>query len=60
MAKLYVESGGVAATIEYLNENKEGSSSTLLPGIVILGYIGAYDPKTALDIITQNGVGILK
>ena len=32
----------------------------MLPGIVILGYIGAYDPQTALNIISAKGVSILK
>lgn len=32
----------------------------MLPGIMILGYIAAYDPQTALSIIDLKGVEVLK
>jgi hypothetical protein len=57
LAKLYVEAGGVGATCEFLNENK---GSTRLPGIIILGYIAAYDGQTAMSIISNKGVAVLK
>jgi hypothetical protein len=34
--------------IDFLNENKD---TTRLPGIVTLGYVGAYNEKSAFSII---------
>jgi hypothetical protein len=31
-----------------------------LPGILILGYIAGYDAKTAMSIITNKGIEVLK
>jgi hypothetical protein len=31
-----------------------------LPGIIALGYVGAYNEKSALSIIDGKGIGILK
>lgn len=39
LAKIFVEAGGITATIDFLNENKD---VVRLPGIVALGYAGAY------------------
>lgn len=47
----------MTATIEYLNENK---GVARLPGILILGYIAGYDGQTAMSIITNKGVAVLK
>ena len=43
--------------IDFLNENKD---TTRLPGIVALGYVGAYHQKSALSIIEGKGVSALK
>lgn len=40
-----------------MNENKD---VTRLPGIVALGYVGAYNEKSALSIIEAKGTIILK
>jgi hypothetical protein len=39
LAKLFVEAGGITAVIDFLNESKDASR---LPGLVALGYVGAY------------------
>ena len=39
LAKLFVDAGGITAMIDFLNENKDVNR---LPGIVSLGYVGAY------------------
>lgn len=39
LAKIFVDAGGITAVIDFLNENKD---TTRLPGIVALGYTGAY------------------
>jgi hypothetical protein len=57
LSKLFVEAGGITATIEYLNENK---GVARLPGILILGYVAGYDAHTAMSIITSKGVTVLK
>jgi 3-methyladenine DNA glycosylase AlkD len=43
--------------IDYLNENKDVNR---LPGIVALGYVGAYHEKSASTIIESKGVQVLK
>lgn len=40
LAKIFVESGGISAIIEFLFENKDVNR---LPGIITLGYVGAYN-----------------
>ena len=57
MAKVFVEAGGISTTIDFLKENKD---VTRLPGIVALGYVGAYSEKSAMTIIQNKGVNILK
>ena len=52
-----MEAGGVTAMIDFLNENKD---VTRLPGIVALGYAGAYSERTAFSIIEGKGIHILK
>ncbi len=40
LAKIFVEAGGISATIDFLNENKD---VVRLPGIIAIGYVGAYN-----------------
>lgn len=40
LAKLFVDAGGIISMIDFLNENKD---VTRLPGIITLGYVGAYN-----------------
>ena len=39
LAKIFVDAGGITAAIDFLNDNKD---LIRLPGIVSLGYVGAY------------------
>ena len=57
LAKIFVESGGITAMIDFLAENV---NSSCLPGIVALGYVGAYSEKSAWSIIEGKGVTHLK
>jgi len=57
LSKIFVESGGITAIIEFLNENKDVNR---LPGIVTLGYVGAYNEKSASSIIDARGIQVLK
>lgn len=57
LAKVCVESGGVTAIIDFLNDNRD---TTRLPGIVALGYLGAYSEKSAYSIVEGKGITILK
>ena len=43
--------------IDFLNENKDVNR---LPGIVALGYVGAYNEKSASAIIDGKGIAPLK
>ena len=43
--------------IDFLNDNKD---ITRLPGIVSLGYAGAYSEKSSTLIIEGKGISILK
>lgn len=43
--------------IDFLNENKDVAR---LPGIVTLGYVGAYNEKSAQSIIDGKGITALK
>lgn len=57
MAKIFVDAGGITAVIDFLNENKD---TARLPGIVSLGYAGAYSEKSATAIIEGKGIDVLK
>ena len=43
--------------IDFLNESKD---VTRLPGIITLGYVGAYNEKSATAIIDGKGIPALK
>ena len=57
LAKIFVDAGGITAVIDFLNQNKD---IVRLPGIVALGYVGAYSEKSAMSIIDGKGIAILK
>lgn len=57
LAKIFVDAGGITAVIDFLNENKDNAR---LPGIVALGYTGAYSEKSAMAIIDGKGIEVLK
>lgn len=49
--------GGCAALVEYITDSR---SSARLPGIMTLGYIGAFDEHNAMAIINSKGIAPLK
>lgn len=53
LAQLVVNAGGVGALVDYVTESKGNSR---LPGIMTLGYIGAFSETLALSVITAKGV----
>ena len=50
---MIVNSGGVAAVVDYVNESK---GNARLPGIMTLGYIAAFSETLALAVIVAKGV----
>jgi 3-methyladenine DNA glycosylase AlkD len=57
LSQLIVNSGGHSEVIEYCSVSKGASR---LPGIMTLGYIGAFSETLALAIIVSQGVPTLK
>lgn len=57
LAKLIVNAGGAAAIVDYISEAK---GNARLPGIMTLGYIGAFDESLAMGIIVSKGILPLK
>ena len=57
LAKLIVNAGGAAAIVDYISEVK---GNPRLPGIMTLGYIGAFDESLAMGVIVSKGVPPLK
>ena len=53
MAQLIVNSGGVAAMVDYVNDSR---GNARLPGIMTLGYIAAFSETLALSVIVAKGV----
>lgn len=57
LAKLIVNAGGAAALVDYVSESQGNAK---LPGIMALGYIGAFSETLALAVIVSKGVAPLK
>ena len=57
LAKTFADAGGITSVIDFLSQNKD---SIRLPGIVALGYVGAYNEKDAMAIIEGKGSKVLK
>jgi hypothetical protein len=53
LAQLIVNSGGVAAIVDYVGDSQ---GSARLPGIMTLGYIAAFSETLALSVIVAKGV----
>ncbi|KAG5457315.1 MAG: hypothetical protein BJ554DRAFT_2711 [Olpidium bornovanus] len=53
LAQLIVNSGGIAAIVDYVNESR---GMARLPGIMALGYIAAFSETLALSVIVSKGV----
>lgn len=57
LAKLIVNAGGAAAIVDYISEAR---GNARLPGIMTLGYIGAFDESLAMGVIVSKGIPPLK
>merc|ERR1712127_293118 len=57
LAKLIVNSGGVAAMVDYITEAR---GNNRLPGIMTLGYIAAFSETLALAVVVSKGIPPLK
>ncbi|XP_041041065.1 sperm-associated antigen 6 isoform X2 [Carcharodon carcharias] len=53
LSQLIVNTGGVAAVIDYIGESK---SNVRLPGIMMLGYVAAHSENLAMAVIVSKGV----
>lgn len=53
MAQLLVNAGGVAAIVDFIGENR---GNIRLPGIMMLGYVGAHTENLAMAVIVSKGV----
>ena len=53
LAQLLVNAGGVAAIVDFIGENK---GNIRLPGIMMLGYVGAHTENLAMAVIVSKGV----
>ena len=51
LSQLIVNSGGVAAIVDYIGESK---GFIALPGVMSLGYIAAHSETLAMAIIVSN------
>ena len=50
---MLVNSGGVAAIVDFISENK---GNFRLPGVMMLGYVGAHTENLAMAVIVSKGV----
>lgn len=53
LAQLIVNAGGVAAIVDYIGET---GGNVCLPGIMMLGYVGAQSENLAMAVIVSKGV----
>ncbi|TPX58518.1 hypothetical protein PhCBS80983_g03080 [Powellomyces hirtus] len=53
LAQLIVNSGGIAAVVDYVNETR---GNARLPGVMTLGYVAAFSETLALAVIVAKGV----
>lgn len=51
MAQLLVNAGGVAAIVDFVGENKD---TIRLPGVMMLGYVGAHTENLAMAVIVSK------
>ncbi|CAD8161983.1 unnamed protein product [Paramecium octaurelia] len=57
LAKMICSAGAVVSIVDYINEAK---GDARLPGIMTLGFIGAFDEALAMGIIAAKGIAPLK
>lgn len=55
LAQLLVNAGGVAAIVDFIGDSKN-MGNIRLPGIVMLGYVGAHTENLAMAVIVSKGV----
>ena len=53
LAQLLVNAGGVAAVVDFVGENR---GNIRLPGVMMLGYVGAHTENLAMAVIVSKGV----
>lgn len=51
MSQLIVNAGGVAAMVDFVGETK---GNVRLPGIMMLGYVGAHSENLAMAVIVSK------
>ena len=51
LAQLVVNAGGVAAVVDYIGDSK---GNVRLPGVMMLGYVGAHSEALAMSVITSK------
>ena len=51
LAQLLVNAGGVAAIVDFIGENK---GNIKLPGVMMLGYVGAHTENLAMAVIISK------
>jgi hypothetical protein len=51
LAQLLVNAGGVAAVVDFIGENK---GNVRLPGVMMLGYVGAHTENLAMAVIVSK------
>jgi hypothetical protein len=51
LAQLLVNAGGVAAMVDFIGENK---GNVRLPGVMMLGYVGAHTENLAMAVIVSK------
>lgn len=57
LAQLVVNSGGIAAIVDYISVGSKGHAR--LPGIMCLGYISAFNETLAMSVIVSKGIPAL-
>ena len=56
LSQLIVNSGGVAAVIDYIGDSQ---SNVRLPGIMMLGYVAAHSENLAMAVIVSKVCSLL-
>lgn len=51
LAQLIVNAGGIASVIDYIGESR---GNVRLPGIMMLGYVGAHSENLAMAVIVSK------
>jgi hypothetical protein len=57
LSQLVVNSGGVAAVVDYIGETK---GNIRLPGVMMLGYVAAHSEVLAMSVIVSKVKNLTK